>query len=483
METRKNIFYNVILALSQVLFPLITFPYLARTLGPQHVGVINFAESFARNFIAIAAFGIPIYGVREIAKVSNDIEKRSKIFYEILIINILSTAVLAIVFYLSIISFERIRIEESLFIYTLIFFVLNVFYLEWFFAGLNQFKFVAIRFFIVRLFLVFIVFTFIKSSSDYVSYMKMQVGLSILIAAINFYFLKNVIIFNKRVLIDLNIKKHFKPLLILFLTLFSISIYLNLDTVVLGFLSNNESVGYYSSALKLNKLIISVLAAISAAMFPKLVSLYNDGYIDHFIKIINSCFYILLSLSIPIIVIVSGCANEIILLLFGEAFERAVLPLQISSPIILIVSMSTIFGFQILSALSKDKAILISALIGMSISLVLSYPLVTRYHENGEALVILITELAVCLSFIFHTKKFYSIANYYKIFLEHLLASLPYLLIVLIFKLIVENPFLRLISICSVSLLWFTTFHFVILKDSIFKKELVKMILSKAKED
>ena len=83
METRKNIFYNIILALSQVLFPLITFPYLARTLGPEHIGVINFAESFSRYFIAVAAFGIPIYGVREIAKVQNNLALRSQLLCEI----------------------------------------------------------------------------------------------------------------------------------------------------------------------------------------------------------------------------------------------------------------------------------------------------------------------------------------------------------------------------------------------------------------
>jgi O-antigen/teichoic acid export membrane protein len=72
METRKNVFYNVLLAISQVLFPLITFPYLARTLGPEHVGVLNFAESFAKYFVLLAALGIPIYGVREVAKVASD---------------------------------------------------------------------------------------------------------------------------------------------------------------------------------------------------------------------------------------------------------------------------------------------------------------------------------------------------------------------------------------------------------------------------
>ena len=55
---------------------------------------------------------------------------------------------------------------------------------------------------------------------------------------------------------NLDLRKHIKPLLYIFLTIFSISIYFSLDTILLGFLANNESVGYYSTALKLNKLII-----------------------------------------------------------------------------------------------------------------------------------------------------------------------------------------------------------------------------------
>ena len=73
MSVKNSVFYNVLLAISQVFFPLITFPYLARTLGPEHVGVLNFAESIAKYFVMLAALGIPIYGIREIAKVQNEL--------------------------------------------------------------------------------------------------------------------------------------------------------------------------------------------------------------------------------------------------------------------------------------------------------------------------------------------------------------------------------------------------------------------------
>ena len=86
---KNSVFYNVLLAISQVFFPLITFPYLARTLGPEHIGALNFAESIAKYFVMLAALGIPIYGIREIAKVQNEIKERTKIFVEIFTINLI----------------------------------------------------------------------------------------------------------------------------------------------------------------------------------------------------------------------------------------------------------------------------------------------------------------------------------------------------------------------------------------------------------
>jgi O-antigen/teichoic acid export membrane protein len=83
MQTQKNIFYNVLLAISQVLFPLITFPYLARVLGPDNIGKLNFADSIAKYFILLAALGIPIYGIREVAKKMN-----SKQFFTSIVWNI-----------------------------------------------------------------------------------------------------------------------------------------------------------------------------------------------------------------------------------------------------------------------------------------------------------------------------------------------------------------------------------------------------------
>ena len=469
MSVKNSVFYNVLLAISQVFFPLITFPYLARTLGPEHVGVLNFAESIAKYFVMLAALGIPIYGIREIAKVQNELKERTKIFAEIFTINLICTLGLSFIFLAAVFFIPQLNKEKVLFYWTIAYFIFQVFYLEWFFNGMNQFKFIAIRQFIIRFFFIIFVFILIKSQFDYVNYMRMQFGLSVLLAIINFNNLSKHIALNKASFSNLDLKKHIKPLLYIFLTIFSISIYFSLDTILLGFLANNESVGYYSTALKLNKLIIAVFGAVTVAIFPSLINLYHSQQIEKFRELIRQVFFVLVSLSIPAIVIFISCAKEIVHVLFSQNFDRSILPLQITAPLILIVSLSSIFGFQVLSALAKDRQILYSAIIGMSVSIVLSILLVPTLMEVGEAITILVTELSVSVSFIYFTKKYFKVGGLTNMFLKQLVGALPYIGFVIIFKSIINDSIMVLTSISIISLIWFCIYHLFILKNSYFK--------------
>ena len=477
MQTSKNIFYNVLLAISQVLFPLITFPYLARTLGPEHIGVINFAESFAKYFILLAALGIPIYGVREIAKYAKDKVVLTKTFVEIFLINLLGTFLLAFVFLGLIYFIPQLQIEKELFYWALGYFILQVFQLEWFFSGMNQFKFIAIRSFVIRFLFIAAVFIFIRSKADYVNYFIMQLGLTVVLAVLN----------GKKILelVDLSVisikllafKKHLKPMALLFLTIFTISVYFSLDTILLGFLADNQSVGYYASALKLNRLFIAVLSAISVAMFPNLVSLYHQDFKEIFIQKIEQCTYLAMSISIPLVFGITLCAPELIELLLGTHFERTILPLQITAPLIFIISLSGIFGFQVLSAVGKDRAILIAALIGMFISILAAIAWVPVYKEVGAAYTILITEFAVSAAFFFFAKAHLNLKSITSIFIQQFFGALPYLLIIFIFKLLVPTILLRLFVVTIFSLAWFIIFQLYLLPNSIYKQQLHKLQL------
>ena len=476
MQTQKNIFYNVLLAISQVLFPLITFPYLARALGPENIGKLNFSESIAKYFILLAALGIPIYGVREIAKKMNEKKELSILFSEIFLINLITTSFLSILFLIAVEFVPVLNEEKQLFYWAILYFIFQLFYFEWFFIGVKEFKYIALRSFFIRFLFILFVFLLIKEKADYIYYMVMQVILSVVISIINFRQLNKLLTFKQIKFEELDLLKHIKPLLILFLTIFSISIYFSLDTILLGFLADNESVGFYSSALKLTKLIIAVLGSITVAVFPQMIDVYHNGGEEQFKLLVKKCYDLIVGLSIPLIILLAGLSSEIVHLFLGPIFERATLPLIITAPLILIVSLSSIFGFQVLSALSKDKAILISAIIGMCVSILLSFLLIPTAKENGAAVTILFTELAVSLSFIYFAKKYFSLDGYFNLLLIKLLESLPYLFIIITCKYFSGHYLHTIISTCLFSFIWFTAYHFYFNTVNIYQEQTTKLI-------
>jgi len=482
MQTQKNIFYNVLLAISQVLFPLLTFPYLARVLGPENIGLYNFSESYARYFALVAALGISVYGVREIAKKLEQPKALSNTFVELFLINFIATCILSVVYIFTIMYSSKLSSNANLFYWSFLFFFFQVFVLEWFFTGINQFKYIAVRFFFIRLVFIAAIFIFIKEANDYVKYMQLQVGLTLFLAVINFVYLFKFIDLKNIRLSELNITKHLKPLFLLFLTIFSISVYLHFDTVLLGILADNESVGYYSASLKLVKIIIAVLAAITAAMFPKMVQFFEQGDLVQLEKMLRQSFELVVSIGIPTTILVYILAPEIIYILFGSSFELAIIPLQITAPLILIVSLSTIFGFQILSVHSKDSAILKSAAAGMLFSLTASFLFIPKFKQDGAAYTILFTELLVLLFFIYFSSKVVQLKNTKQVILREIAFGIPYCIIPYIISTISLPTITKLIIVLSISLLWFVVVHFFIVKTSVFKTLVMDIFISRIKK-
>ena len=164
MSLSRNFMYNALQTVSSVLFPLITFPYVTRVLGPEGIGTANFAENFCRYFMTFAALGIPIYGVREVAKVSDSISQRSKVFFEIITINILTTLLCVCIYMPTIFSFMIFEKNINIYILGIFYLIFNIFSVEWFFYGISEFKFISLRSFIIRLLFLILLFVFVKDN-------------------------------------------------------------------------------------------------------------------------------------------------------------------------------------------------------------------------------------------------------------------------------------------------------------------------------
>ena len=113
---KRNFFYNVLLNISKVIFPLITAPYISRVLEPDGVGLFNFANTYAGYFALFAALGIPYYGVREIAKVRDSVEGQTRFVSEIMSLLSISTVVSVIAFLGSLVLVPQLTENHLIFI-------------------------------------------------------------------------------------------------------------------------------------------------------------------------------------------------------------------------------------------------------------------------------------------------------------------------------------------------------------------------------
>ena len=85
-----NAMLNVLKQCCNIVFPLITYPYVAQTLGATNLGKYSFAESVIQYFLLLSALGIPSYAIREGSRIRNDKKKISQFASELFSINFLA---------------------------------------------------------------------------------------------------------------------------------------------------------------------------------------------------------------------------------------------------------------------------------------------------------------------------------------------------------------------------------------------------------
>ncbi len=464
---KQNFIFNALLSLSQVVFPLITFPYVARVILPTGVGEVTFVESICRYVILFSALGIPIYGVREIAKVKNEKVKLNKLFTELIIIHFIITIFLSLMFLISIYFIAILKNNFEFYILGVFLILSNVFVIEWYFQGIGQFKFITIRNLIVKIILTILVFIFIKKQNDVLVYFSIIVVTSILSAVINFvYALRSIKLDFSSNLNDF--KKHFRPLFHIFSSIAFISIYTLLDTIMLGFMTDERAVGLYSTGLKVSRIPMLFIGALGVVLIPKLSEHFHNDRLDHFKSLINKSIKFVITFSIPILFLLLSLSDIIIVSFAGPNFIEAGSVLKILSLLSLLIGLSNIFGLQILTPMGKDKYLTYSVLIGMVISLGLNLILIPIYKEKGAAISNIIAEIAVTIATIFFANKFIKLIIDWKFILRTIIYSIPLIFIPIFVSTYDINAISVIILTIVLSGIYFLPIQLFVVKNELF---------------
>ena len=88
-----NFIMNILLLMSSMVFPLITFPYISRILLPEGTGRVSFAISLVSYFNIFAQMGIPTYGIQACARVRDDREELTQTAWELLLLNLIASSI------------------------------------------------------------------------------------------------------------------------------------------------------------------------------------------------------------------------------------------------------------------------------------------------------------------------------------------------------------------------------------------------------
>lgn len=420
---KKNAAYNIVLSVSQVLFPVLVFPYVSRVLGPDGMGSIGFVESFTQYFVMLAALGIPVYGVREIARYKHDRKIRSTIFSEIVLIHILTTVILSLVYILIFTTIGQLHAYQRLFAISVGIMYVQVFTIEWLFQGMEQFRIVTIRGVFSKLLSIILIYSFVRDENDVAVYYFIIFFSGLLAMLINVYYARDLVALSFS---NLKIRQHLKPMLFIFSFGLIIHVYTVLDTVILGFIKGDTDVGYYTTAIKLSRVIIMVLTAVTVVTIPSLSKQFYDERHEQIKNLLSKSFSYVSLLSVPLVVGLILYAGEIITLFAGDRFMPATYALQIVAPTIAVIGYSNIFGMQILNPSNNEKFFFSAAVAGMVVSLVVNFALVPRFGFIGTSVAALAAELVVLVLLIRFTVRIIDFGADWRLPIKALVSSLVF---------------------------------------------------------
>lgn len=392
-STKFNFIMNAILTASAFIFPLITYPYVSRVLGPENIGKVSFATSVVYYFSMFAQLGIPTYGISVCARVRDDKEKLSRTMQEIMIINLVMTAIVYLVFVGSLLAVPRLREEKTLFLIMGVTILFNTIGVEWLYKALEQYSYITTVSILFKLISVAAMFAFVHTRSDYIAYG----GISILAATgsslLNFIRLRRFVYLKP--LGSYNLRRHFKAILVFFAMSVATTIYTNLDTVMLGFIKTDTDVGYYNTAVKVKNVLCSLVTSLGTVLLPRMSCLAEEKKWDEFYSLVKKALNFVLLISLPLMVFFIIFANESILLLSGSMFLPAKLPMQIITPTIVLIGITNVLGIQVLVPLGREKQVLYSEIAGAVINLILNSALIPSLASSGAAIGTLAAEFVV----------------------------------------------------------------------------------------
>lgn len=445
----KNMVYQTVYQILAVLVSVVTTPIITRTLGDVGLGMYSYTCAIVNYFAIFASLGINTYGVREIAriKVSNDKKRLSKTFWGIYGLQIILSISVIIIYY----SYIFIYVEKYKILAIIQGTVLlnNLTDISWFFFGIEQFKITVTRNTVIKLACLILIVFCIKTPDDVYLYALIMAGSLVVSNIILLIEMRKHVSFEKVTAVQ--IFRHLKPNIILFIPVISASIFAYMDKIMLGYISGAAQNGYYEAMERIISIPFACISALSTVMFPRISALMKQGGANRSLDYLYISFMGTVGFTIACFFGMWGVADIFIPIFLGKDFLPAINTVILGCLILLPRGIREVVKAEYLLPKGLDKFFSVIIIGGAVSNLIANILLIPVYGANGAVFATIFSETVSCVIVFFLTGKEIP-------YIKMLMLTLPFLIFGLLMSygirvlknMVVLNSILKLIILVGV---------------------------------
>lgn len=408
---KANLIYNVAYQILLIILPFITSPYVSRVLGADNVGIFSTSNAYAHYFFLFAMLGVNNYGNRAIARVRDDKNLLGKTFWEIFSFQFITSVIICAVYIPSVLL--RNMDNKTIYIIQFMYVLSAAFDINWCCFGLEKFKLSTTRSTIIRVLMAIAVFVFVKDQSDLPVYTAIIAGGGLLsMLAVWPFIMKNVPFVKPSFS---GIISHIKPNIVLFLPVIATSIYNIMDKLMLGEMSTDAEVAFYTYSENITQIPCTLIIALNNVVMPRMSNLFakgTDSKITNRLMDIIMMFAMLLSCAMSFGL--AGVAEVFAPWFYGNDFSRCGMFTMLLCPVIIFKAWAGVLRTQYIIPKGKDKLYITSLTIGAIVNLVINFILIPKFEGIGAIVGTLAAEFSVAFVQFLLVRKEVPIMEYIK---------------------------------------------------------------------
>lgn len=379
------------------ILPLITLPYLVRVLGPERFGLLAFAQAFTQYFVVLTDYGFNFTATRRIAIHRDNRQEVSETFCAVMSIKFGLMVISFLLMAATVFAVPKFHADWPVYFVTFLIVLGNVMFPTWFFQGMETMKYTAALSISARFVTTVAIFIFVRHQSDYLLAAGFQSASMVIGGLLGLLSLRRIaplrLVLPSRQALATALSEGWH----VFVSTAAISLYTSSNAFILGLITNNVTVGYFSAAEKIVRAVQGMFSPVSQAIYPHISSLVvrsREAAVEFIRKSLKWMGLFSFTASALLFIL----AEPMVVLILGQEYLASVVLVRWMAALPFIIALSNVFGMQTMLTFGMDRLVSRVLLLAGLMNLTIIVPLVCALGPEGAAISLLITETFVVVA-------------------------------------------------------------------------------------